>query len=203
MAVEPAEVRAALRTRLGPGRAAHCERVADTAVALARHHGLDPAAAELAGLLHDWYRECGAGEILALARGCGVVAPDVPDEQIVPAVLHGPVAARRLPRRWPGLSQNVLDAIDRHTTGDAGMTAFDCLIYVADLIEPGHRYPGVEALRTLAQRDLYAATLAGMGAGIVRLVQSVRRIDLRTVAARNALLVRAGQGLARSPDAPG
>lgn len=190
MAVDPSEVRAALRSRLGPARAAHCERVAVTAVALARRHGLDAAAAELAGLLHDWYREYGAAEILAEARACGVVAADVPEEGIVPAVLHGPVAARLLPRQWPELAPAVLSAIDRHTTGDPGMTSFDCVVYVADLIEPGHRYPGVEALRALADRDVCAATLAAMDAGIVRLVQAGRRIDLRTVAARNALLAR-------------
>ncbi len=202
MAVDPAEVRVALRSRLGRGRAAHCERVAAAAAALASHHGLDARAAELAGLLHDWYRECGAEEIVAVARACGVVAADAPEGGIVPDVLHGPVAARLLPARWPDLPPAVLAAIDRHTTGDPEMTEFDCLVYVADLIEPGHRYRGVEALRSLAQEDLWASTLAAMDAAIVRLVQLGRRIDPRTVAARNTLLARKPP-LVRRPEAGG
>jgi nicotinate (nicotinamide) nucleotide adenylyltransferase len=186
----PDEVRQALRAQLSPPRAAHCERVAETAVRLARRHGLDPAAAELAGLLHDWYREVPAEEIIRLARSCGVLPADAEPEQVVPAALHGPVAARLLPQRWPGLPEQVLTAIDRHTTGDPQMTAFDLLLYVADLAEPGHAFPGVEQLRALAERDLAAAALAAMEATLEHLLRQGRAIDRRTVAARNALLAR-------------
>lgn len=185
---QAAEVRAALRARLSAGRAAHVERVAETAVALARRHGLPVESAELAGLLHDWYRETPAAEIVELARSCGALPAD--PAQVVPAALHGPVAARLLPALWPGLPPEVLTAIDRHTTGAAEMTAFDCLIYVADLVEPGHSHAGVEALRELATVDLWSAALGGMEASIGHLLARGAAIDARTVSARNALLAR-------------
>ncbi len=184
------EIRDELRERLSPPRAAHVLRVAETAVRLARLHGCDPTQAETAGLLHDWYREVPDVEIVALARQCGALGPQERSDQIVPAALHGPVAARLLPRRWPELPAEVCSAIDRHTTGAPDMTLLDCLMYVADMVEPGHSYEGVQALRAAAETDLQRAALAGMTATMQRLLQRGRAVDLRTVAARNALLAR-------------
>lgn len=184
------EIRAAVQRQLSPPRLAHVLRVAETAVRIAERHGCDATWAELAGLVHDWYREVPDDEIVALARDCGVLTPNDRPEQIVPAALHGPVAARLLPRRWPDVPAEVWSAVDRHTTGAPDMTLFDCLIYVADMIEPGHTYAGVQELRTAADTDLWGAALAGMTATMTRLLARGRAIDLRTVAARNALLRR-------------
>lgn len=184
------ELRRAVRGHLSAARAAHVQRVAATAVDLARLHGLRSDWAEIAGLLHDWYRETPSEEIVALARECGALPPGIAAEQIVPAALHGPVAARLLPGRWPDIPAEVLQAIDCHTTGDAAMTVFDCLLYVADMVEPGHAYAGVEALRAEASRDLRAAACAGMEATMERLLRRGLPVDLRTVPARNALLAR-------------
>ena len=186
------EIRRELRERLSPPRADHVLRVVDTAVRLAGLHGCDRAQAETAALLHDWYREVPDAEIVALARDCGALGPEERPDQVVPTALHGPVAARLLPRRWPELPAAVCAAIDRHTTGAPDMTLLDCLLYVADMVEPGHTYNGVEALRAAAEVDLRQAALAGMTATMQRLLQRGRAIDLRTVAARNALLASLG-----------
>ncbi len=188
-------VERALEERLSPARAAHVRRVAQEAVALAQRFGLPPDAALWAGLLHDWYKEVPTADLVRLAREAGVIAPEVPDAAIMVGTLHGPVAARLLPRQWPELPPSVLDAIDRHTTGDPQMSDLDCVVYVADLIEPERRFAGVEQLRELATRDLYAATLSGMTATLQDLLRRGRRIDPRAVLARNAMVVRlAGSG---------
>lgn len=189
------EVEQALEERLSPARAAHVRRVARQAVVLAERFGVEAEQALWAGLLHDWHKEVPATELVGLARETGVIAPGVPDAAVLVGTLHGPVAARLLPRQWPELAPSILDAIDRHTTGDAQMSDLDCVLYVADLIEPERRFPGVEALRELAMRDLYRATLAGMTATLRDLLERGRRIDLRAVAARNAMMARlAGEG---------
>ncbi len=193
-----AELQAAVRGQLSAARAAHSERVAETAAALAARHGLDAGQARVAGLLHDYFREVPAADIVAMARSCGAVPADTPDDALVPAVLHGPVAARVLPPRWPGVPGNVWRAIDRHTTGDPAMTPFDCCLFVGDLVEPAHRWLGVEELRRLAEADLWAATLEAMNRGLRHLLEGGRPIDARTVVARNAVLGRAG---ARRPPA--
>ena len=194
------DARAALRDRLSAARAAHSERVAETGAALARRHGLDQGAALLAGLLHDWCRELPAAETLALGRELGLVA-DAADPQLVVGALHGPIAARVLPRRWPELPAAVLQAIDRHTTGDPAMTELDAVLFVADITEPGRAWDGVAALRALADGDLWAATRLALTTTLRDLLERGRRIDPRAVLARNALLARVAQ--AHAGTAPG
>lgn len=191
---DPAEVRLAVEARLSPERAAHCERVAETARRLAAQHGLDQEDAVLAGLLHDWCREDPPDALLAQARALAVPLPDDPAD-VVGAVLHGPVAARLLPWRWRGLPSAVLTAIDRHTTGDRAMTDFDCLVYLADMLEPAHDFPEALALRELAEHDLHLACLQGLTATLTHLLARGRPIACRAILARNALLRPRGPGL--------
>ncbi len=191
---EPGDVEAALDARLSGPRAAHCRGVAAAARDLAVRFDVDPRQAVLAGLLHDWYRETPAVDLLALARRCGVVAPGTPDAEVLAGTLHGPVAARLLPERWSDLEPAVLWAIDRHTTGDVDMADLDCVLFVGDMIEPGRSFPGVERLRAAATRDLRAATLAVMDATLGDLLARGRRIAPRALAARNSLLARLEEG---------
>ena len=158
-------VRDAVATRLSPGAFAHSERVAETAAALAGHYGLDAEEARLAGLLHDWHRELTGNELIARAIALGIEITDADED--VPYLLHGPVAARELPAVFPGLSASVLEAIASHTYGAVPMSPLAMAVYVADVIEPGREYRGVERIRedvgeaTLSELfgDAYAASL--------------------------------------------
>ncbi len=152
-AAEPADVFA--RERLSAKRYGHTVRVAETAEDLARAHGLDPARARLAALLHDAARETPSDEFLGLAEDLGLAVGE--PERESPKLLHGPVAAE-LARRELGVEDGeVLDAIRAHTTGRPGMSSLSLVLYVADKIEPARDYPSVENLRRLARRDLRAA----------------------------------------------
>jgi predicted HD superfamily hydrolase involved in NAD metabolism len=159
--------------RLSEKRRAHVLRVAAEAVELARRFGASVEMAELAGLLHDYCRELGDEEMLALAARHGV--PYGPVEARRPKhILHGPVAAAELAGRVP---PEVAQAIARHTVGAAGMTVLDKCVYLADFLEPGRDFPGVEEVRFLARRSLDEAIAAssrmtlldliGRGRGVV------------------------------------
>jgi len=143
------------RERLSAKRYGHTLRVAETAEGRARVHGLHPARARLAALLHDAARETSSEEFLGLAEDLGL--PVGEPERESPKLLHGPVAAE-LARRELGVEDGeVLDAIRAHTTGRPGMGPLSLVLYVADKIEPARDYPSVENLRRLARRDLRAA----------------------------------------------
>jgi predicted HD superfamily hydrolase involved in NAD metabolism len=152
-APEPAEVYA--RERLSAKRYGHTVRVARTAEDLARLHGLDPARARLAALLHDAARELPAEEFLELAADLGV--PVGEPERESPKLLHGPVAAELVMRELGIEDDEVLDAVREHTTGRPGMDQLSLALFVADKVEPARDYPSVENLRRLAARDLRAA----------------------------------------------
>ena len=61
-----------------------------------------------------------------------------------------------------GENENVVSAIEFHTTGRANMTLLEKIIYVADYMEPNRAFSGVEALRELAFTDIDAALKLGL-----------------------------------------
>ena len=143
------------RSRLSEKRYGHTLRVADTAEALARVHGLDPALARLAALLHDAAREMEPEDYLrfAAAQDLHVGEP----ERQSPKLLHAPVAAE-LARRELGVEdEEVLEAVRAHTVGEPGMGPLALALYVADTIEPSRDYPSVGRIRELARQDLSEA----------------------------------------------
>jgi predicted HD superfamily hydrolase involved in NAD metabolism len=143
------------RSRLSEKRYGHTLRVADTAEALARVHGLDPARTRLAALLHDAAREMEPEDYLrfAAAQDLHVGEP----ERQSPKLLHAPVAAE-LARRELGVEdEEVLGAIRAHTVGEPGMGPLALALYVADKIEPSRDYPSVGRIRELARKDLREA----------------------------------------------
>ena len=69
-------------------------------------------------------------------------------------IIHGPLGAVRA-RRVFGITDNeVLSAIGCHTTCKSSMTALDKIVYLADKIEQGRIYDGVEDIRREADEDL-------------------------------------------------
>ena len=50
--------------------------------------------------------------------------------------------------------EEVLDAIRYHTSGRAGMTALGKLVFLADMLEAGRSFDGVDRLRALFREDL-------------------------------------------------
>ena len=132
-----------LKASLSPERYAHSLRTMATAIELAQRWGVDGQQARLAGLLHDCAKGLPTAELQRLADdGCGV-----------PAVLHAPAGAILAKRDYGVTDEAVLKAIRLHTTGDAGMSSLDKLIYLSDLIEPGRSYPTADKLRALSSPD--------------------------------------------------
>ena len=118
---------------------------------------MDPARAELAGLLHDCAKYMPIDEMRKLVQG---VVPDADDEELATvSVLHAPAGAVWAAREFGVQDRGILSAIRKHTLGDGQMSALDALIYTADFIEPNRTpFPGLEEARALAETDIFAAT---------------------------------------------
>jgi len=146
-----ARARDLLAKRLSPGSYAHCERTAATAVELAGRFGVDPEAAELAGLLHDYARDEDRSQLVETADRLGV--PVLPMEREHPYLLHARVGAAMVRRDLPGTGEAVLSAIAVHTVGGVPMSALDKVVYLADMIEPTRDFPGLVELREACGRE--------------------------------------------------
>jgi predicted HD superfamily hydrolase involved in NAD metabolism len=82
----------------------------------------------------------------------------------------------------------VLDAVRYHTSGREGMSLLEKIICLADYIEPGRQFPGVDEIRELAGHSLELALVAGFDSTIRYLMEQRKPIYPLTVLARNSLL---------------
>lgn len=178
---------AKLAAELPPRRLEHSRAVAVTAAELAARFGADAGKARLAGLLHDCARGVPSNILLQTARASGIVVTDV--ERREPVLLHAPVGAVIARRDYGVDDDEVLGAIRWHTTGGPDMTLLAQIVFLADYIEPGRNFPGVERLRELAATSLPDALLAAYDATLRQLMGAGRLIHPAAVEGRNALLM--------------
>ena len=168
----------------------HVEGVVAEAQRLAISCGVDEGQAVLAALGHDIARELSDTEMLASAREFGLSVDPV--EAATPMLLHGPLGAEILRRRYGVDDEDVLAAVRFHTTGRPNMTALEMVLFVADKVEPSReRSAGdMAVLRALAEAgDLDGAVLAYLDRQTVEYVRLGRALHPLAVATRNHLLL--------------
>jgi predicted HD superfamily hydrolase involved in NAD metabolism len=68
------------------------------------------------------------------------------------------------------------------------MSDLDKIIYLADMIEPGRDFPGIERLRCVAERDLDQAMVIGIESTLRYCMDTHKLIHPRTILVRNWLL---------------
>jgi predicted HD superfamily hydrolase involved in NAD metabolism len=145
-----------LREHLGQDdRYAHSLRVARCADVLAQRHGLSAAKARLAGLLHDLARLYAPRQLIAECEARGFVIDGY--ERRHPVLLHARLGAAIAREAFGVEDGEVLSAIEKHTTGAAEMSPLDCIVYLADSLEPKRTFVQRGELWQLAMRDLGAA----------------------------------------------
>lgn len=175
-----------LKERLPLDRFEHSLSVSETAANLARQHGCDVFRAAAAGLLHDYARNLGKADLLALAEDNQLIVH--PLERQVPMLLHGPVGALLVEEELGISDKEILEAIAYHTTAAPGMHTLTGIVYLADMIEPLRDFPKIEALRKLAGENLEAAVLAGLNFSLKYCIDRGIRIHPYSIEARNFLL---------------
>ena len=180
-----------LEKRLKRSRYEHTLSVAETAVRLARLYGVDERKARLAGLLHDWDKNYDDDGIRRRVEELGLQV-DPYSFETMPPLLHGFTAAAALERMYPQLPRDIVRAIELHTTGAVGMTDLDMIVYVADAIEPGRTYGGLDGIRALvgdaSLEELFLATFQHV---LLNLVNRRKRVYPRTLEVWNHYVVRA------------
>lgn len=174
--------------RLDEANAAHALATAETARMMALLYGVDADEAWTAGALHDWDRELDAAELVERARQMGLDVTEA--DTHAPRLLHARTGAIAVAASHPGIPQRVVDAIARHTLGDVEMTELDMIVYVADMIEPGRSWSGVndlrEAVGTIGLKQLFARAFTRT---LTHLVDQQRYMHPRAVDVWNSLVV--------------
>ncbi|BAQ11512.1 hypothetical protein OXB_3042 [Bacillus sp. OxB-1] len=150
-------IQKAVAERLSNDRHAHVLRVVEMAKALNSLHGLPQDDVEVAAYMHDIAKCMEKKEMQAILEA------EQADPRLLsfhPELWHAPVGMAIARNEFGIRDEAVLQAIRYHTTGRAGMSPLEKLIYVADMIEAGRDFPGVEELRKAAEGPLDTAMSA-------------------------------------------
>lgn len=175
-----------LRGKLNPRRLFHSECVSECAGVLAERYGASVEKARLAGLLHDVMKNAPANEQLALM-------PDItPLELLNTKVWHQISGEAFLRQNGIVTDEEILGAVRWHTTGKAGMTLLEKIIYVADFISSDRDYNDVEVVRRLAYISLEHAILYTSRYTVNKMVSQNLLLHPATVECYNDMLMHFG-----------
>lgn len=179
-----ADLRAVSYSMIRAKRIAHVQGCEEEAVRLARHWGADEGLARRAAILHDCTKYLSLEEQLSLCDRYGIELDDM--ERTAVKLLHAKTGAA-LAGQVFGERSEVCRAIFWHTTGKAGMTLLEKILYIADYMEPTRDFEGVERLRELAFVNLDAAVLLGTEMTVEEMRGYGSPVHPNTLAARDFL----------------
>ncbi|HHZ03149.1 MAG TPA: HD domain-containing protein [Tissierellia bacterium] len=158
------ELKKELKNEVGPKLYNHSIGTMEEAEKLAKVYNYDILKAKVAGLLHD----CGKSR-------CG------------DNLTHAKKSADLAIIKYGIKDKEIIDAILYHTTGRVNMTLLEKIIYIADKIEPGRNYEGVEELRKIAYLDLNKALIMSLENTIDYVEKRNMELDMESVKALNYL----------------
>ncbi|WP_349407898.1 bis(5'-nucleosyl)-tetraphosphatase (symmetrical) YqeK [Pseudalkalibacillus sp. SCS-8] len=140
-----------VKAQLTDHRYQHTIGVMDTAVELAERFGADVEKARMAAIFHDYAKFRPKDEMKAV-----IIEQKLGDEllQYGSELWHAPVGAYLVQKEVGIQDDEILQAIRSHTSGRVQMTTLEKIVFLADYIEPGRHFPGVEEVREIAQDDL-------------------------------------------------
>ena len=185
--MEQQQLLQAIKTRMPEKRYIHTLGVMETAITLAKQYGEDPNRAEVAAILHD---SCKYADIEWMEQ---IVKEQALDSRLLgwgSELLHGPVGAYVAKDEFHITDEGILDAIRYHTTGRAGMSRLEKIIYIADMIEPNRKFDGVERLREKAKKDLDKAMRACIRHSLTFLIATKQPIFPVSLECYNDLMKR-------------
>jgi predicted HD superfamily hydrolase involved in NAD metabolism len=136
-------------------RMGHIEGVVEVADELAERFGVDRHKTRTAALCHDLYRGIKDDALNVYVNQLGLPKKYLNNANLA----HSKIAAEMIKKDFGIEDEDILNAVRYHTTGRAGMSPLEKVIFLADSIEPGRNYPGVDDIRNVAKTDLNRACL--------------------------------------------
>lgn len=150
------KIKSDLKKRLSEYRYCHSLRVAEVARKLAQIYHVDEEKAYIAGLVHDIAKEFSEEENRQWISKFQIEGDLLTTEfkQVIHAEI-GAIVAKEL----YGVDEEIVLAIRYHAIGNIKMKLLDKIVFVADKIEEGKDYPGIEEERILAYQNIDEALI--------------------------------------------
>ena len=179
---------ALIKGKLNEDRFIHSMGVADTAVLLAEKFGGDREKAYIAGLLHDVMKNESEEEQLKMMKKDGIILSQA--EKNNPKLWHAMSGAAFIRHELGITDPDIVNAVRYHTTGRAGMSLLEKIIYTADFISPERNYPDVDVMRSLSFESLDKGDLYSLQFSLKKLSESKLVIHTDSVDFYNELVIK-------------
>ncbi len=183
------EWKSLLRERLLEKRYIHSLNVADSAVVLAEKYGADTEKAYFAGLVHDIMKNASEEEQLQIMEKGGIILSRTEKEN---RKLWHAMAGECYLRLEKGITDSdILNAVRYHTTGRAGMSLLEKVVYIADYISTERDYEDVDVMRDLSLNvSLDEAALYALKFSFTSLSKKEKLIHTDSVEYYNELILK-------------
>lgn len=147
------EIRKDLKRVLSEKRYLHSIGVEEVACDMALLYGFDMEKARIAGILHDCAKYLTNQQLLEECDKFQIPVKDI--ERKCPFLLHAKVGAIYARIKYGIEDDQIISAINYHTTGRPAMSLLEKIIFTADYIEPYRkRLPRIEEIRKMAYTDI-------------------------------------------------
>ncbi len=177
-----AEIVAKEKSNMTEDRFKHCIGVSKTAQKLAELNQYDIDKAALAGFIHDYAKQVSVEEYREVIKTKGF------DQDLLNwnrSIWHGIVGTYFIQRDLKITDSEILTAVRRHTTADVEMTTLDKIVFMADYIEPGRSFLGVEEARKITYANLDEGVGYQLAHTLEFLIEKRNKIYPRTLDAYN------------------
>lgn len=145
------ELVAKMRAALTDNRFQHCLRVEQTAMDLAERNGVSVEKAAIGGLVHDYAKQRPNDDFIKAIKEYQL------DPELLNygnAIWHGVVGWIFVKNELQITDIDILNAVRYHTVGHQYMTPLEQIVYMADYIEPGRSFDGVDDARKITMNNL-------------------------------------------------
>ncbi len=185
--LDKSEYLSLIKGRMGERRYIHSVNVSESAVRLAKVYGADEEKAKIAGILHDCCKEIEKDEMLQIIADGGIILDAV--EQNSSKLWHAIAGSVYIQNELGIDDEDIINSVRYHTTGRAGMSLLEKVIFTADFISAERDYPDVDVMRKKAFEDLNSAMLYALKFTIKDLSRRELPIHSNAVDCYNDILI--------------
>ena len=176
-----------IRPLMSERRFNHSVNVSAEAVRLAKKYGADTEKAALAGILHDITKEFDEQKQLQIFDSGDIILTDV--EKSTPKLWHAISGSYYIQTQIQIKDSDIINAIRYHTTGRAGMSLLEKVIFLADFTSAERNYPDVDVIRQKAEISLEEGMLYGIQFTLTNLLSRKGCISEDALSAYNEIIL--------------
>jgi predicted HD superfamily hydrolase involved in NAD metabolism len=174
-----------VKQQLTEHRYVHTIGVMNTSIELAERFNADVKKAELAAIFHDYAKFRPKEEMKSI-----IIKENMAADLLIHSneLWHAPVGAYLVEKEVGITDVEILDAIKYHTTGRVNMNTLEKVIFLADYIEPGRIFPGVDEVRETAKTNLNKAVYEALRNTISFLLRRQQLVYPQTIHTYNDIV---------------